>query len=322
MKPTKYMSFKEYAEYYCSKLNQKNAEYDGRNWGATLERDTIVLSRILNSKVYPSIGDIALMDIDILTNRILSADLKRLQIPHSSRCNILSIVKNILLDASKAGLVEKEVVKSFNISRKTSPHYYVYSADELDAICRAAFTVPNALIYLLSLFTGMAGKEIRALFWSDINTENRTLNIKRYIGKEKDSLNVAIKPTTDVKQRNIFLNTKAWQILSHQYSLEFQGESLKESALLPDRLIFHHKDDINRYLDNSQLSYILMILKMLSGVENIGFNNLRHNFAIITLSQTNDLIALKTNMGYEDIIPIINMDAYTTSIDNDGEEDE
>lgn len=311
MNPSKYMTFKELADYYFTALEERRSKYNGNNWGPLKVIDVPYKKGVLAKHVFPAIGDIELKDFDVFTNRILISSLKRKGLSQSFIYLIIMNTKQILREAFNLGLVNKNTVDSFHATNDITPKFYNYSNKELNAICNASLLIYNAIMFPLALLTGMEKKEILALRWNDIDIKNKSLSINRYIGKE--NLGFSPLPATGNKHRTIYLGDKAWKLLDYQYFIENPGKKLNDANVLPDTYVFHKKGDTGKYLTHEPKE-ILKKLRKESGVQTIGFIYLRRYYSAAVTIATNDVVSVNRLMGYKDSNSTLSIMPYTNNI--------
>lgn len=313
MIPTKLMTFAELSDLYLEDLLVKYSSKEDY-WENPTVYDTDRLGRLLKARVYPSIGDIPLMRFDIFTHKILYKDLYHQKISPIYMYWIILNVKHILLFAAKKGLIEKEIIDSFSM-HKTSNHISpMLTIEEINKMLEAAPKIQNAVMYPLTLFTGMKSSEIRSLLWSDINPENRTLLVQRYIGQKSSNEKATILSKEISERRTIYLSEQAWKILSFQYSYEFSGATLDVGSELPNQFIFHIKRDPFTYIASNSANDILHDLKIITGLRNFTFDSLRQQYVVTAMKQIDDPIAIKKLVGYKSTDSVLKLRKYINSI--------
>lgn len=313
MSPSKYMTFREFADYYFRSLEERKTRFNGNNWGPLKVTNIYEKQRMLNQHVHPFIGNIDLKDFDMFTNRILISNLKRKGISQGYIYQIVMNTKNILTDAFCLGLIDKSIIDSFHVTYNFTPNFYKYTNEELNAICNASLRIKNAIMFPLALLTGMERKEILALRWNDLGLKDKSLSINRYIGKEKGSLEKAFIQATDNKHRRIYLGDKAWKLLAHQYSIEFPGQKLNDSPSLPDSLIFHRANGKSRFM-NYEPKEIIKKLRKESGIQTIRFNYLRRYYSVAATKATNDMVGVNKLMGYQTSDSLSPIEPYINNV--------
>lgn len=123
---------------------------------------------------------------------------------------VLTSLKSVLTEAQRQGRVVQNVAMPVKVRVRRSEEETVQfpSKEQLHGLITAADGVGRAIV-LLALLTGLRASEIRALAWSCVDFESRTLKVS----KRADFLNQVGPPKSKAGVRSIPIGPKLYQIL-------------------------------------------------------------------------------------------------------------
>jgi integrase len=172
-----------------------------------LERATIATYRYaLNLHILPALGDIKLARmsapaVETYRDELLS------RVSRSRAVKVLSVLKSILADAMRRGLVAQNTASAVRVEtrrrheKRLEVGIQIPSKDDMNAILSAAAGRWRPLV-VTAAFTGMRTSELRGLSWSDVDLENRVIHMRKRV----DAYGQAGSPKSAAGRRDIPLS--------------------------------------------------------------------------------------------------------------------
>jgi len=159
------------------------------------------------------------------------------------------------------------------------------------------------MLYWLALATGLRQGELLGLKWSDLNYQNRSLQIQRQLQRLKTGL-VFSEPKSKASRRVVLLGGATIDKLK-QHNEDLQ----KEKALVGDRwqesdLIF--PSTVGTPTGHSNLSKGFKKILRDANLPNIRFHDLRHTAATLMLKQGVHPKVVQERLGHSDITLTLN----------------
>ena len=143
-------------------------------------------------------------------------------------------------------------------------------------------------MFYLELTTGLRKGELVALLWSDLDVENRTIDVTKQAGRNADNEIVITRPKTETSIRRISIPQEAVDRL------------IQEHEKHPDNpYMFPSPKTGEMYHPDSVVNIHKKILKD-AGLEHIRFHDLRHTFATTALQNGVDVKTVSSMLGHYD----------------------
>lgn len=166
------------------------------------------------------------------------------------------------------------------------------------------FKIRDYATFRLLAFSGCRIGEVLALNWSDLDFENKELNISKTVTKAKDYY-VSEKPKTMSSNRRIILDEKTisslkeWKLLQMKYlfKLGFNKPS------------FIFTNDENNFTINQAVTERFKIYSERAGLPNIGLHGFRHTHASLLFEADASMKEVQERLGHANIKTT--MDTYT-----------
>ncbi len=155
-----------------------------------VEEATLSAERIIINALNQYLGDVALVDIDVLLikdvmARMVSVDGKSISRMH----DIVMKLKQIMREAVVADIIIRDPMIKIKTPTKKKPVRKSLKQREAIALYTVLAALPldrNTVAVYLGLATGMRRGEILGLFWEDVDLEDKTLNIAFAIDVKKN----------------------------------------------------------------------------------------------------------------------------------------
>ena len=279
----------------------------------------------INKHIRPLIGDIKL---DNITPKLMSIKVnqfkKNIKNELKGYDNMLSRMKTILQYG-----VEQEFLKSNPMANiktgkdkkdrsvdKKEKELKYYNKEQIDQIRNSLQSYPESgsihdmafVTYIqILLFTGARASEILALTWSDIDFNNKTMNIDKTLSNQGK---ITETPKTDAGIRTIELNTMTTSVLKKWRGLLFEN-CLKFGITRPSMIFYNISKDTNYSYRHFLDKYRTFCKK--NGLPYLrGLHAFRHTYATMHVASGEDYKTLQEILGHEKIA--MTMDRYAKAL--------
>ena len=226
--------------------------------------------------------------VDLLNNgRIKDREKKG---PSLSIYTVKGIQRTLSVCLEKAvdeGLLIKNPVSKVNLPIKNKPEMKTLKKEEIGAFLEETKNCGCYEFYYLELATGMRLGEICALEWTDLDVENKTINVNKSVRKINGQL-IITTPKTKSSNRTIRINDDLVDLL-----LAMKDRQIKSKYIFPSP----ETGDIR---DTSAVTRKLHRIQDRAGLPRIRFHDLRHTFATLTLEAGVDVKTVSHMLGHTD----------------------
>jgi integrase len=181
------------------------------------------------------------------------------------------------LSANAAAGVERQPVQR-------SGDFDVLSAEEVEALVRAAVSPQDAAMFATAAFAGLRLGELRALRWRDVDFGKRLIHVRRSYVERAEGV-----PKSG-RVRSV--------PMSDQVLVVLDGLSRRNRFTADEDLVFCN--EVGEYFDDSALRRRFYAARDRAGLKEIRFHDLRHTFGTLAV-QAFALSDVKAYMGHADI---------------------
>jgi integrase len=277
VRPTGGVCFEEAAREWL-----RYVEYDRKRRRSTVRDYRIVVDKVL----LPAFGDAPLeaitsAHVDAFRGRVVAEG----RLSARTINKYLALVHGILkraqrvygLSANAAAGVERQPLRR-------SGDFDVLTAEEVEALVRAAASPQDAALYATAAYAGLRLGELRALRWRDVDFGKRLIHVRRsYVqrgeGRPKSG-RVRSVPMID------------------QVARALDELSRRERFTRDEHLVFCN--DLGKHFEDSALRRRFYASREHAGLKPIRFHDLRHTFGTLAV-QVFPLSDVKAYMGHADI---------------------
>lgn len=240
---------------------------------------------LFEKAIKPSFVNHNLKDITRLELRVWQNSLVESGKSGKTANNYRVVFNNILEDARKDGLIERNPFDDLDKERVVKPTIEPFSLDEIQEILRHATGFEKEFI-LISFFTGMRTGELLALKWEDINFFTKQIHIKKAIRK-----GIYDSPKTESSIRSIdmlpvveeaFNRLKFNSFLKNSFVfLDSKGKPFYDSTYIREGVW-------RRSLKLAKLDYRALY-------------QTRHTFASLMISKGEDILWVSKTLGHSNM---------------------
>ena len=167
--------------------------------------------------------------------------------------------------------------------------------------------MPHGLVFEFALLTGMRPEEFLAVKWGDLDTQRKTIKVRRALVRHKGEW-VFTEPKTSRSRRTIVLP----ESLVHKLVIHRQKQSFDEqkAANLWDKndLIFCGEFGVPLAIPNLTYRYYRPILEK-AGLPRIRLYDLRHSHATLLLAADEHPKVVAERLGHSTIV--LTLDTYS-----------
>ena len=187
---------------------------------------------------------------------------------------------------------------------------HILTPGELAHLLDIAVDSPYYPIYYTAVSTGLRQAELLGLRWRDVDLEQMSLNVSQVLFKRRGVCEFK-QPKTPHSRRAVALTPKLTSYLT-EYKAERESLYLHLSHVLsPDSLVFARES--GKEIDPSMCSHQFHQIVKRSGLENVRFHDLRHEFASLMLLKGAPPKVISEALGHSSVA--FTMDTYATILD-------
>lgn len=285
---------------------------------------------IIKNHLIPNIGyinliDLKKVDIEKMYNKLLingRKDNKRGGLSIKSIKNIHLVLHKALQEAVEREYIEKNpasiakvpTMKCLNIQKE---EIEIYSKDEqIKLINSAKEDKIYGTVVIFALYTGMRKGEILGLQWSDVDFENKTININKQLNRLKNYENYEEKRTTlglqyntktDNSTRKIPMSDSLINILKEHYEMQNEYKKMFGRTYFNHNMVFCKEN--GEYLDPTTVLVKYKQLTKKAEIKRCTFHALRHTFATRALESDIPPKVVSSILGHASVQ--FTLDIYT-----------
>ena len=188
----------------------------------------------------------------------------------------------------------------------------IWSFDEIHLFLQRCKNERHYLTFLLAIHTGMRRGEILGLKWSDIDFENKVIQVQRSLSHIPSKGYVLTTPKTKKSIRSVPITTMIVNELRlHQKKQEEWKERLGEYFSDQGLVIC---TETGSFQDPRNVLRVMKRIIEEANVTPIRFHDLRHTHASILLSEGVDVVRVSARLGHAN--PKITLETYAHLIPN------
>ncbi len=282
---------------------------------------------IINNHLIPNIGSIKLVKlkkehIEKMYSELLDRGKKGKGLSVKSVKNIHIVLHKALKDAyereiifrNPASIAKVPTMKNLDLEKH---EIEVYSKEEQTKLVnKASKDMIYGPIIIFALYTGMRRGEILGLQWSDIDFENRKINICKQLGrvknydnydKQKTILEIRNTTKTSNSTRTIPMSNTVFNLLNEQYERQTNNKKILKRLYHDKNMVFCKEN--GDYIDPDTLfSKYKNIIKK-ADIKSCTFHALRHTFATRALESKVLVKVVSEMLGHSSVQ--FTLDTYT-----------
>ena len=234
-------------------------------------------------------------------------------------------LKSSMIDAEKNGYIEKNYCQLVNLPKEKMKEkkIEVFSVDQQNDFLEIIKGHEFEILFLLALGTGLRRGELLALRWSDIDFENKTINVdsniqQAYIFEDEETKRlekIEQEPKTVNSFRTVPIPSKVLDKLQEhkqkqeQYKLTFQERYIDNDFVICDKY--------GKALDVKRPTRMFYSIQKKMGIpedEKIKFHGLRKTYATRLFEKEVPPKTVQMLLGHSEIS--ITLDIYTQVMEN------
>ena len=234
-------------------------------------------------------------------------------------------LKSSMIDAEKNGYIEKNYCQLVNLpkEKRKEKKIEVFSVDQQNDFLEIIKGHEFEILFLLAIGTGLRRGELLALRWSDIDFENKTINVdsniqQAYIFEDEETKRlekIEQEPKTINSFRTVPIPSKVLDKLQEhkqkqeQYKLTFQERYIDNDFVICDKY--------GKALDVKRPTRMFYSIQKKMGIpedEKIKFHGLRKTYATRLFEKEVPPKTVQMLLGHSEIS--ITLDIYTQVMEN------
>jgi len=264
-------------------------------------------TQITHQHILPSLGKIKLNDlkpaqIQSLYNSKLNAGAS----PRTVRL-IHSVLRRSLNIAMKQGLLSRNPAHSVTQPKLKPKEMQTLTDVQVRTLLLAARKSRFEVLYYLAVTTGLREGEILGLKWSDLDWNNRHLQIQRQLHRVSGEGLIFSEPKSSKSKRVIVLGKEILEKLREHFQRQQQERLFADQRWQENDLVF--PSTIGTPMEPRNLLKDYKDLLNKAGLPNIRFHDLRHTAATLMLQQGTNPKIVQERLGHSTIT--LTLDTYS-----------
>lgn len=219
--------------------------------------------------------------------------------------NFISLASKVFEFAVMLKQIDKnplDAVKRPSQDKTPTKETPFFSKKELESFMKTLVNYDihyQAMIRLIA-YTGMRKGELLTLQWSDLDSENRAISIKRTLAKDKNKNLIAQTPKTKASIRTIPIDEETYKLLNH-WKVEQRKRllALGFNANNKDQLMF--SNDENGFLYMDYPNYFLKNFLIENDLPYMTIHGLRHTHCSILFEAGATIKQVQVRLGHKNI---------------------
>ena len=155
---------------------------------------------------------------------------------------------------------------------------------------------PHEYLYKITLFTGLREGEILGLTWDCVDFDKETLTVKQQIRKEQQKGGKYYLSTPkNGKSRTLSISSSVVTLFRYQKQKQVLMRA-ESKEWIDSNFVFTNKNGGNLSYRTVYDCFKRIVKKM--GCPSLRFHDLRHQYAVISLSNGDDIKTVQSNLGH------------------------
>jgi integrase len=265
--------------------------------------------------IKPALGGVMLNKLSAHTIQAFYNKLREGQKPLSSKSvkDTHGILHSLLKQAQKLGYIKHNPTEACTLPRVEKREIKPLDEADISAFIEAVSGHRYRNIFLVTLFTGLRQGEVLGLQWPCVDFNNRFITVSRQLQKEKKKGGMYyLAPLKNDKTRQIGIANFVAQLLKEQKRTQLEMKfKAGQHWFNDDDLVF--TDEIGGALSarSVYVSYKKIVKSI--GLSSSRFHDLRHSYAVASLSSGSDIKTISENLGH--FSSAFTMDVYMNATD-------
>lgn len=252
----------------------------------------------IRNHLIPGLGAVCLCDLKTYQVQRLINDLPSEKgLSNKTVKNIMSILNKALRQAVREEIIRKNPCDAYELPSVERKEIVPLDENDSRAFLAAIRGHRFELLYIFTLFTGLREGEVLGLRWECINFERGIITVDKQLQREKKKGGeyrlVSLK---NKRTRIIAPAPYVMDLLKKQMVLQTQMKELAGSAWIKSDLVF--TNELGRYLIPVTVYKNLKKIVAEIGRPETRFHDLRHSFAVASISAGDDIKTVQGNLGH------------------------
>ncbi len=244
----------------------------------------------------PGLGAVKLKDLDAHTIQTFYNPLSANGLAPKTVKNIHGVLHSALQQAVSNGYIQRNPADACKLPKVTRPEIKPLEPLELkQLLCQAGHDAYSNL-FIVAMFTGMRQGELLGLAWDAVDFKNGTITIRQQLQCKDGSY--FLESPKNGKMRTVLPAQIVMDALEKEKAQQLRAkESAGSTWTNPYNLVF--TDQIGKHLvRRTVVKHFKKLMSQANLSSSTRFHDLRHSFAVTSLSSGDDIKTVQTNLGH------------------------
>lgn len=244
----------------------------------------------------PGLGAVKLKDLDAHTIQTFYNSLSANGLAPKTVKNIHGVLHSALQQAVSNGYIQRNPADACKLPKVTRPEIKPLEPHELkQLLCQAGHDAYSNL-FIVAMFTGMRQGELLGLAWDAVDFKNGTITIRQQLQCKDGSY--FLESPKNGKIRTVLPAQIVMDALEKEKAQQLRAkESAGSTWTNPYNLVF--TDQIGKHLvRRTVVKHFKKLMSQANLSSSTRFHDLRHSFAVTSLSSGDDIKTVQANLGH------------------------
>jgi integrase len=272
----------------------------------TIRDSTYVEYRnMIKNHIYPAFEHTKLRDLTVQRLEAFYSQMEQKELSAGYIRNVHQVLHQALSYAVKNNLVARNVADYVTLPRLGRHQVQAMTIEQAQQFVAAARGHHLEALFTMAVLTGMREGELLALHWSDINFEQKYLQIRRTVRQISGRGAVEGEPKTASSNRKIALTSVLIDVLKQHRVRQLEVRLRAGNAWKEHHLVFC--TSTGRHIYASSLRTTFRVLLRDIGFEPMRFHDLRHSAATLLLAMGIHVKVVQELLGHSNVMTTLNI---------------
>ncbi|MDL2225080.1 site-specific integrase [Eubacteriales bacterium OttesenSCG-928-M02] len=253
---------------------------------------------VIRVHLKPNLGAATLQQLKTPAIQKLYNDLQRRGMSPKTIRDIHGVLHSALKQAVKLSYIRSNPSESCSLPRREKREMQVLTDEKLTAFFAAIKGHPDEHVLFTAIFTGMRMGELLGLTWDCVDFDNGTITIAKQLYQSRgESVGCYLDTPKNGKSRMMSPAVSVMDTLRARRAKQAEDRLRAGEAWdNPMNLVF--TNELGRYNSRNTLRRHFNDIVAKIGAEGVRFHDLRHSYAVLSISNGDDIKTVQENLGH------------------------